>query len=776
MGSPAWGRDCAREFAKQGFAVIRVRSCHWRDLKTTSPDSFRNPRKAQETEQQMICTIVMRDITCPMIQNVVRQMRSGALPSDLRDWNPKDWDLELPPGGRPCTPLLDVVAVTEASALLAGDVTPQLFRSLYRSYSHRLVWAGFNANTRSTGSKLLLGEPEDFAFLRVVFERLKVWHIDQQYKCFRNEYFTVVSSKLDILVGYRDHVSGCCDRHVRADGMIGSSFVPKPDLAFRAAVKKVQLPDSATVFIISSLRNYDTCRGLADPEDTVALRMWSYVLESDEEVRLLSPKIDEHREETRKLAVAKISKKAAAAARKAAHKACGEDSELMETLDKMLRTGEPLPAPPSQETKSDSVLLHIKNTGMKDHGFTEGFILAMIHRGLCVHTPDTGDGDGASDCFLSCHHHTKKQFQGLWGARMHFESFGFHRAEQEEKKLEDLAEDGAEEQQKTDDSQVEPLWVRKGKNFLQKMGWTPGEGLGRTNKGPEVFRTPGFHSLSFMETGLGAGPGLDAPIRFAAGEVLQTMERGRPSDDGAGHGPGLDAPVQAAEAPPPPDDDNDDESPFAGDGPPPLPPTSTPVSNIDEIDAFSFALLYIQWVAHGTSTTIILLEQWPSSVRQLQDHCNRRDDEVPELSTAINNILKYTPREWKLYEGYYIPELQRTMLEVWKAAFKPNTGFILDQLTVQLQWYYSLNYHTVENKLLCKFQIVGLKTQTPRLVFQAQGRLKMTRYKKVTKRTREHDVELRDEAAMMQVLATSSSKSRCRAPCQQASGIGGSWE
>ncbi len=206
--STAWGRDSAREFAKQGFAVIRVRSCHWRDLKTTSPDSFRNPRIAHETEQQMICTIVMRDITCPMIQNVVQQMRSGALPSDLRDWDPRDWDLELPPDGRPCTPRLDVVAVTEASALLAAGATPQLFRSLYRSYSHRLVWAGFNGHGRATGSKLLLGEPEDFAFLKVVFERLKVWHIDQQYKSFQNEYFTAVDTKLDILVGFRDHVSG----------------------------------------------------------------------------------------------------------------------------------------------------------------------------------------------------------------------------------------------------------------------------------------------------------------------------------------------------------------------------------------------------------------------------------------------------------------------------------------------------------------------------------------------------------------------------------------
>ena len=152
-----WGRDSAREFAQQGFIVIRVKSCHWKDLKATSSEAFRNPYKEEQTEQQMICTIVMRDITCPMVHNVVERMQSGALPSDLRTWNPMHWELELPPGVRPCVPCLDVVAVTEASALLAHGVTPKVFRAVYRSSSQNIVWAGSNASTRVTGSKLLFG-------------------------------------------------------------------------------------------------------------------------------------------------------------------------------------------------------------------------------------------------------------------------------------------------------------------------------------------------------------------------------------------------------------------------------------------------------------------------------------------------------------------------------------------------------------------------------------------------------------------------------------------
>ena len=82
----------------------------------TNPEAFRNPYNADQTEQQTICSIVMRDITCPMVMNVVQQMRSGAFPSDLRDWDPTEWDLELPPSVgpfiEPCRPRLDVIAVT----------------------------------------------------------------------------------------------------------------------------------------------------------------------------------------------------------------------------------------------------------------------------------------------------------------------------------------------------------------------------------------------------------------------------------------------------------------------------------------------------------------------------------------------------------------------------------------------------------------------------------------------------------------------------------------
>ena len=120
----SWGLDSARQFAKAGFAVIRVKSEGWRDLKEKQPNAFRTPYIKTQTEQQMICTIVMRDITCPLLLQVMTDMNDGTRSKDLRTWNRDGLQIELPPGDAPCVPRLDVVAVTEASAWLADDVTP----------------------------------------------------------------------------------------------------------------------------------------------------------------------------------------------------------------------------------------------------------------------------------------------------------------------------------------------------------------------------------------------------------------------------------------------------------------------------------------------------------------------------------------------------------------------------------------------------------------------------------------------------------------------------
>ena len=196
-----------------------------------------------------------------------------------------------------------------------------------------------------------------------------------------------------------------------------------------------------------------------------------------------------------------------------------------------------------------------------------------------------------------------------------------------------------------------------------------------------------------------------------------------------------------APPPPPPSPPTDLSS-----QPAPLPPTSTP-TDVKEIDAFAFALLYIQWLAYGKSALYPRLEDWPPRVRQLEIHCNRYVDELPDLHAAVKYILQYLPSEWTEADGCYIPYLKRSAIVMWDAALKSG-GFISQDFEVQLKWYHALNYYAVENSLLCKFIIQGVMTQRKRLIFQAQGRLKTTRYKDCSKRRRCEDSVLREECML----------------------------
>ena len=199
----SWGRDSAKEMAARGFAVVRIKTTHYSELKVSKPESFARPLHNQVTEQMQACAVMMRDVTLPMIGYFHLQQET-----DLRKL-PSSFEVELPPGDEPVIPYLDVLAITEASSLLPPSVGPAEFRKLYYNYPQGLVWAGFCSAARTYGSKLLLGRYADFSCLHGVLNLMKMYHVDQMYKCFQNSYFTVVSSKKEILMGVRDHISSC---------------------------------------------------------------------------------------------------------------------------------------------------------------------------------------------------------------------------------------------------------------------------------------------------------------------------------------------------------------------------------------------------------------------------------------------------------------------------------------------------------------------------------------------------------------------------------------
>ncbi len=157
-----WGYTSALEFAELGFVVIRVRTEHWRDLYKREPNAFRNPYGSMD--QSMICTIMMRDTTLPFIGRMLEDIRQKRLSQDPADWA-DNWPYEdsaLPlPASSPRNRRIgwDLVAITEASAAPSPLCTPAALRSLDRQYREPIIWAGFNADTRCTGSKLVLMRP-----------------------------------------------------------------------------------------------------------------------------------------------------------------------------------------------------------------------------------------------------------------------------------------------------------------------------------------------------------------------------------------------------------------------------------------------------------------------------------------------------------------------------------------------------------------------------------------------------------------------------------------
>jgi hypothetical protein len=72
---------------------------------------------------------------------------------------------------------------------------------------------------------------------------------------------------------------------------------------------------------------------------------------------------------------------------------------------------------------------------------------------------------------------------------------------------------------------------------------------------------------------------------------------------------------------------------------------------------------------------------------------------------------------------------------MWRAALRDRALFRNDDTFGTLTMYYfSLNYHAVQEDLLCDFHVKDAVSPTPALSFRPQGRLARTRYSTVGKR------------------------------------------
>jgi hypothetical protein len=149
----SWGRECAEDFAKDGFAIVRVNITERTTLEVKVHDVLQNqkhesnvnresdvssrmravavPLVARVTQKlkeggkthsqldretlRRASALMLRDVTTSTIAEVTHKMESGELPQDMQEWvrSSTRLDVVLPSKTRACSPRLDVVAVTK---------------------------------------------------------------------------------------------------------------------------------------------------------------------------------------------------------------------------------------------------------------------------------------------------------------------------------------------------------------------------------------------------------------------------------------------------------------------------------------------------------------------------------------------------------------------------------------------------------------------------------------------------------------------------------------
>ena len=191
----------------------------------------------------------------------------------------------------------------------------------------------------------------------------------------------------------------------------------------------------------------------------------------------------------------------------------------------------------------------------------------------------------------------------------------------------------------------------------------------------------------------------------------------------------------------PPDGENDERPPLP---PSPPPPPAAP-RDIRDIAVYSYAFLFIQWLAYGEVDVYTVTDQWPREVNRLRSHCESHEN-LSQLAAVISAILKYTPRQWKSSDDCDIQELRSCIKEMRAHAFdSTGNGLISQDFYTQALWCWSLNEWAERNKLLCAFKLqgAGSSTKSCHLVFQAQGRCHDTKFSKITSKRRAKDDAIR---------------------------------
>jgi hypothetical protein len=146
------------------------------------------------------------------------------------------------------------------------------------------------------------------------------------------------------------------------------------------------------------------------------------------------------------------------------------------------------------------------------------------------------------------------------------------------------------------------------------------------------------------------------------------------------------------------------------------------------VDEVAEALMFIQWVAYGAATSNgTLTAEWPAVVWKLYEYF-RGDN---GLNAALGQILWYSPAQWRDGNGDDLEEKVRWM---WLVALRDRALFGSDStFALLLSYYHRLNYHAEKQNLLCSSCVKDASEEHHALVYEAQGRLRSSKYKVVSK-------------------------------------------
>ena len=538
-----WGRQSAMDMSNKGFTVLRIRTRHWREFKNAPHElhRFRNPLKEWEVEQQMICTMNMRDLVAPtaailLMLTTSEPVHTSALQALVRSHSRQVLsqmkhhhsiaamdqerstmyyhkyvfmevlemlsEVEVIPSalhasltGLDGAILTDVIGVTEASTYMADKASPRTVRHLYRNYSEKVLWSGFNAITAVTGSKLLLADLDSIVLLGRLFERIKVTHIDQQYKAFKNTWFRPMPPT-HIMAGVRKHRSSCNNNQGAGQSeMTSESFLPnfRPDDFVNATFTKAlpglgqAVPDNTDEIILSSLR-VKVRVPAGDRKDTVGLRMNTYILD-DDPIRQTSEYrsiLQNHMCEM--FARLSANDTANLMARQQQRQPEHDD------LDKIL------------QGEDDEWLQHSTTHGIAE---TDPLILLPVKHGWICQEFGTAEIAAAKEKGLyfeenggflygRCTHHVNCRAQHWEHVMQHFRS---NKHSWEGDTLDQLVEKLRERycpagnRSEQGDRILQAIYGL-GPTLLQKHSdWCMGEPLGHSQKGPRVFQMPGILSI-----------------------------------------------------------------------------------------------------------------------------------------------------------------------------------------------------------------------------------------------------------------------------------------